>query len=122
MIRSFINYLKFRRAVRILAGLPELYAAPDMTGKTADVIYTFATPGVNTEVPQVGDVVIALEITGAPGSIRRDTRWRVVGPPVNNSVVPCMRRIDNKKIETDYLSISCMRRHFKLARTWVQIR
>jgi hypothetical protein len=98
---------------------PDPFAEQDMTGFGLNIAYWVAALGENKAVPAIGDIVIRITSCSMGMTVRRDDRFRVIGPGRKNGsaiVVPC---INVKTGETDELSIFYMREHLKIARTWV---
>lgn len=103
--------------------LPKLDALPDMTraGVTMDYLIC-GISGENKEVPRVGDVVVKLTSCSMGMTISRDTRYRVTerlchySPKPNEPNAVRGVTLDGK---SEILHVFYMRRHTRLARTWI---
>jgi hypothetical protein len=77
--------------------------------------WMIAALGENKEVPREGDVVIRVVSCGMGTTVRHDWRYRVKGPGRNERSVEAVK--EDGTVENLY--VFYMRRHTKLARTWV---
>lgn len=93
---------------------PEFDDVPDMTGMGWGMDHLINMLGENTVLPSVGDVVAVLDSCSMGVSVRRDTRYRVIGPgKYPNSVLGQAADGTEKTLYPHY-----MRRHTILPRFW----
>lgn len=97
---------------------PDPFAEPDQTGAGYTMDTLIIAMGENRAVPRPGDVVIRLTSCGMGMSVRRDDRFRVLGPGKQMGASVAIPAFNVKTGEPDYLHVFYMRQHTKLARTW----
>jgi hypothetical protein len=115
MPRWAINWMRERIVSPLLDPLPDLRAQPDLTGSGLDMQWMIDAMGENKEVPREGDVIVRVVSCGMGTTVRFDWRYRVKGPGRFARSVEAIK--EDGTVEN--LHIFYMRRHAKLARTWI---
>lgn len=93
---------------------PDLYAVPDTTNSGWGMDHILDTLYHNKQLPNKGDVIADIDSCSMGVSVRRDTRYRVVGPGrYDNSVLGVSASGKEKIFYPHY-----MRRDKKIPRFW----